>query len=120
MGAMHSRSSLILLVIVADSVMASQFMAASRNPTALLGQGVEQHYNCNRERPSQCSEGLKLTFGSANGPMPLAVDFVSSAKPQGSSNPPSTIELRVTLTTPRMPTTAPGLTLRIDRRPYPL
>src|SRR6266516_1877011 len=114
-GAMHTRSSLILLVVATGTVLPSQFVTAKRAAADLLGQGLDQHYKCDSERPRHCSEGVKLTFGSANGAISLAVDFVVRDEPQGGSNPPSRIELLVALTPALSANTmaAPGLMLRM-------
>jgi hypothetical protein len=118
---MRTKSSLIPLAIVAGSILSSRFVAAKHESGGWVGHGLEQHYKCEGEPPKHCSEGVKLTFGSANAPTSLAVDFVAREEPKGPSNPPATIEMLVELTTLNSNApAAPGLVLQMDRRPYPL
>jgi hypothetical protein len=120
-GIMYALSASIMVVALAGSVFPGQSVSAKREPTRFLGQTLDEHFQCGHELPRRCTEAIKLTFGSTNGPTSLAVDFVTRFERPGASNPPTTIELLVTLSNPNVNgTETPGLTLRLDRRPYPL
>ena len=111
-------SKLVLLILVSGFVLSGRSVVAQRTSTNLTGQSAIQHSGCSAELPRHCTEGLQLTFGAANVPTLLTLDFEPHTDGQSGAKSPAQIEVIVTANTPSA--LKPGLTFQLNRRRLPV